>query len=109
MPERNLPHLRLEGGWQDHRYTYPGPPPRTTINELSPANSDLVVPVPSQRNSSGTGHPNELAGQEFPFTAHSAVPNVLPGETESTLIRVKVAELLSGWPSVYSPSWSIGP
>jgi hypothetical protein len=81
----------------------------TTINELSPANSDLIVPALSQRNASGAGHPNELAGQEFPFTAHSTVPNVLPGETESTPIRVKVAELLSGWPSVYSPSWSIGP
>jgi hypothetical protein len=79
------------------------------ISELSPANSDLVVPALSQRNATGAGHPNEFAGQEFPFTAHSAVPNVLPGETESTPIRAKVAELLSGWPSVYSPSWSIGP
>lgn len=81
----------------------------TAISQLSPANSDLIVPAPSQRNSSGAGHPNELAGLNFAFTAHSAVPNLLPGETNSTPIRVTVAELLSGWPSVYNPLWSIGP
>lgn len=81
-----------------------------TINELSPSNSDLIVSAMSQRNSSGAGHPNEMAGQAFSSTAHSPVPAIpLPGETESTPIRVKVGELLSGWPSVYSSFWSLGP
>lgn len=80
----------------------------TEISPLSPANSDLIVPAASQRNLRLTGSPNELAGQEFQFTAHVAVPG-LSGETSSVEISTKVRSLLSGWPTVFNTSWSIGP
>lgn len=80
----------------------------TEISPLSPANSDLIVPAASQRNLGLTGSPNALAGQEFPFTAHVAVPG-LSGETSSVEISTKVRSLLSGWPTVFNTSWSIGP
>jgi hypothetical protein len=78
------------------------------ISPLSPANSDLIVPAASQRNLRLTGSPNELAGQEFQFTAHVAVPG-LSGETSSVEISTKVRSLLSGWPTVFNTSWSLGP
>jgi hypothetical protein len=80
----------------------------TEISPLSPANSDLIVPAASQRNLRLTGSPNELAGQEFQFTAHVAVPG-LSGETSSVEISTKVRSLLSGWPTVFNTSWSLGP
>jgi hypothetical protein len=44
---------------------------------------------------------------EFQLTAHVAAPG-LSGETTSVEISAKVRSLLSGWPTVFNTSWSLG-
>jgi pimeloyl-ACP methyl ester carboxylesterase len=75
---------------------------------LNPITSDLTVAADSQRNWNGAaGHPNGVAGMDFPGTTHS--PRFgLPGETTSAPISQKVGELLSGPTTPFPSSWRLG-
>lgn len=81
------------------------------ISPLNPGNSDLIVPIASQRNiidNENINHPNYGIGEEFPFHAHSEM-GPLDGETQSHFIRNYVVDLLSGYPvPAFGHSWSLG-
>jgi pimeloyl-ACP methyl ester carboxylesterase len=84
----------------------------TGFSPLHPAQSDLIVPACSQRNlppdcgdATNPMHPGEI----FTYTSHSATNAVPNSEPESVAIRDRIVQLLSGYPSPYNPSWSLGP
>lgn len=81
-----------------------------TINPVNPTNSDLIVPMLSQRNATApSGHPNSLAGESFSFTTHVHISAAFVGETKRHEIALKVGDLLSRPPSYFNPNWSLGP